>query len=123
VAREAANSLSNPDATNLRWRRPPVRVKAKREVEDGRNKARFVNLLGSPGEEHRLQLTSGGKPSLSKQRKRARGLHSREGHNNFWFRSRSGAKSVLQTPYNLCPYGSAATRSGDAALGMQSDLL
>jgi hypothetical protein len=74
VAREAANSLNNP--INLHPRRPALQVRVKREAEDERNKARFVNLWRSPGGEHRLQVTKEGKQSRSKERKRARGLHS-----------------------------------------------
>ena len=47
VAREPANNLSNPHAINLQPCRPAVQVRVKREAEDERNKARFVNLSGS----------------------------------------------------------------------------
>jgi hypothetical protein len=79
VAREAGNNLSNQFATNLQPRRPGAQVRMKREVQE-RNKARFVNL-GNPGEVHRLQLSSEGRQSRNKERKRARGPRSQD-HNS-----------------------------------------
>jgi hypothetical protein len=71
-----------------------VQVKVKRQAEDESNKARFVNLLGSPREEHRLQVTSGGKQGQSKERKRARGLHSQDHNKTLVYYRRLWSKTL-----------------------------
>jgi hypothetical protein len=75
---------NNPDSIDLRPHRLPVQVQAKREVEEKEGRVRMVNLAASQ-EADRLRLLqlSAGKRSPSAERKRARGLHRHEDHNNF----------------------------------------
>jgi len=82
VNREAEKNADNPDSIDLRPHRLPVQVQAKREVEEREGKVPMVNLAASPEVERLLQL-SAGKGSRSAERKRARGPHRHEDHNNF----------------------------------------
>jgi hypothetical protein len=81
VNREAQKNSDNPESINLRPHRLPVQVQAKREVEEREGKVPMVNLAASQEAERLLQL-SGDKGSRSAERKRARGLHRHEDHNN-----------------------------------------
>ena len=84
VKREAEKNAGNPDSIDLRPRRLPVQVQAKREVEEKEGRVRMVNLAASQ-EADRLRLLqlSAGKCNLSAERKRVRGPHRHEDHNNF----------------------------------------
>ena len=84
VKREAEKNAGNPDSIDLRPRRLPVQVQAKREVEEKEGRVRMVNLVVSQ-EADRLRLLqlSAGKCNLSAERKRVRGPHRHEDHNNF----------------------------------------
>jgi hypothetical protein len=82
VNREAEKSVDNLASIDLRPRRLPVLLRAKREVEERAGKVPTVNLAGSQGAERQLRLSKGrGRGSQSAERKRKRGLH-RQGHNN-----------------------------------------
>ena len=59
-----------------------MQVQATREVEEREGRVRMVNLAVSQKLERLLQL-SAGKGSRSAERKRARGHHRHEDHNNF----------------------------------------
>jgi hypothetical protein len=82
VKHEAEKNADNPESINLRPHRLPVQVQAKREVEEREGRVRRVNLAVSQELERLLQL-SAGKGSRSAERKRARGPHRHEDHNNF----------------------------------------
>ena len=82
VNREAEKNAYNPESINLRPHRLPVQVQVKREVEEREGRVPMVNLAASQEAQHLLQL-SAGKGSRSAERKRARGPHRHEDHNNF----------------------------------------
>jgi hypothetical protein len=82
VNREAEKNADNPESINLRPHRLPVQVQAKRDVEEREVRVRMVNLAVSQELERLLQL-SAGKGSRSAERKRARGHHRHEDHNDF----------------------------------------
>jgi len=76
--REAEKSVGNLALINLQPRRPPRRVRAKREADEREGKGPMVNLPASQEAERQLRLSKGrGNP----QRKKERGLR-RRGHNN-----------------------------------------
>ncbi len=79
---EAEKNADNPESIDLRPHRLPVQVQAKREVEKREGRVPMVNLAASQEAERLLQL-SAGKGSRSAERKRARGPHRHEDHNNF----------------------------------------
>jgi hypothetical protein len=79
---EAEKNAVNLESIDLRPHRLPVQVRAKREVEEREGKVPMVNLAASQKAE-RLLRPSTGKGSRSAERKRARGPHRREDHNNF----------------------------------------
>ena len=79
VNREAQKNADNPESIDLRPHRLPVEAQAKREVEQG--KAPMGNLVANQEPERLLQLSTG-KGSRSAERKRARGPHRHEDHNN-----------------------------------------
>jgi hypothetical protein len=81
VNRGAERNADNPESINLQPHRLSVRVQAKREVEEREGKAPMVNPVASQEAERLLQL-SGDKGSRSGERKRARGPHRHEDHNN-----------------------------------------
>jgi hypothetical protein len=82
VKREADKNADNPESTDLRRHRLPVQVQAKREVQEREGKVPMVNLAANQEPERLLQLSTG-KGSRSAERKRARGPHCHEDHNNF----------------------------------------
>jgi hypothetical protein len=79
--RGAEKNADNPESINLRPHRLPVRVRAKREVEEREGKVPMVNLAASQKPARLLRL-SVGNDSRSVARKRARGLHRHADHNN-----------------------------------------
>jgi hypothetical protein len=81
VNREAEKNADNPASINLRPHRLPVRVQAKREVEERGGRVPMVNLAASQEAERLLQL-SAGKDSRSAARKRARGPHRQDRNNS-----------------------------------------
>jgi hypothetical protein len=81
VNREAEKNADNPGSIKLRPHRLPVRVQAKPEVEEREGKVPMVNLAASQEVERLLRLGAG-KGSRSAERKRARGPHRHEDHNN-----------------------------------------
>jgi hypothetical protein len=84
VNREAEKNADNPESIDLRPHRLPVQVPAKREVEEREGKVPMVNLAASrEADRLRLLQLSAGKGNRSAERKRARGLHRHEDHNNF----------------------------------------
>jgi hypothetical protein len=87
VNREAQKNADNPESIDLRPHRLPVEAQAKREVEQG--KAPMGNLVANQEPERLLQLSTG-KGSRSAERKRARGPHRHEDHNNFLLNYLSG---------------------------------
>lgn len=74
VNRGSEKNADNPESIDLLPHRLPVQVQAKREVP-------MVNLAASQEVERLLQLSTG-KGSRSAERKRARGPHRHEDHNN-----------------------------------------
>jgi hypothetical protein len=81
VNRGSEKNADNPESINLRPQRLPVQVRAKREVEESERKVPMVNLAASQ-EVERLLRPGAGKGSRSAERKRARGPHRHEDHNN-----------------------------------------
>jgi hypothetical protein len=82
VKREAEKHAGNPESTDLRPHRLPVQVQAKHAAQEREGKVRMVNLQANQ-EPERLLLLSAGKRSRSMERKKARGPHRHEDHNNF----------------------------------------
>ena len=82
VDREAEKNADNPESIDLRLHRLPVQAQAKREVEEREGKVPMVNLAASPEVERLLQLSARKGSSRSAERKRARGPHRHEDHNN-----------------------------------------
>ena len=82
VKREADKNADNPESTDLRRHHLPVQVQAKREVQEREGKVPMVNLAANQ-EPERLLLLSAGKCNLNGERKKARGPHRHEDHNNF----------------------------------------
>jgi len=81
VNREGEKSVGNLASRNLQLRRLAVQVRAKPEAEMSEGKVPTVSLAGSQKAEPQLRSSKGrGNP----QRKRARGLHRQEDHNNSW---------------------------------------
>lgn len=80
--REARKSVDNREPTGLQPRRLLVRVRVKREVEEREGRAHMVNLAARQKAERQLRVNRG-KGNQSAERKRARGPHRHEGHNNF----------------------------------------
>jgi len=81
VKREAEKNPANLESIDLRPHRLPVRVQAKREVEEREGRVPMVNLAVSQ-ELERLPQLSAGKGSRTAERKRVRGPHRHEDHNN-----------------------------------------
>jgi hypothetical protein len=81
VNSEAEKNADNPQSTDLRRHRLPVQVQAKREVQEREGWVPLVNLAANQ-EPARLLQPSTGKGSRSAERKRARGPHRHEDHNN-----------------------------------------
>jgi hypothetical protein len=81
VNRGSEKNADNPESINLRPQRLPVQVRAKREVKESERKVPMVNLAASQEVERLLRLGAG-KGSRSAERKRARGPHRHEDHNN-----------------------------------------
>jgi hypothetical protein len=82
VQDKAEKNAGNPESIDLRRHRLPAQVRAKHAAEEREGKVRMVNLQANQ-ELERLLLLSAGKRSLSMERKKARGPHRREDHNNF----------------------------------------
>ena len=83
VNREAQKNADNPESIDLQPHHLPVQVRAKREVQKREGKVPMVNLAASQEGERLLQLSAGKGSSRSAERKRARGPHRHEDHNNF----------------------------------------
>jgi hypothetical protein len=88
--REAQKSVGN--LPNLQPRRLPVRVRAKREADQGEGKGPMVNLPASQKAERQLRLSKG-RGNRSAERKKAKGLHRRGPNNSFNFRGGPGVKN------------------------------
>jgi hypothetical protein len=84
VKDKAGKCVGNPESIDRRPHRLPAQVRAKREVEEREGKVPMVNLAASQ-EADRLRLLqlSADKGSPSAERKRARGPHRHEDHNDF----------------------------------------
>jgi hypothetical protein len=79
---EAEKSKVNRESINLQPRRPPRRVRAKREAEEKRDKGPMVNLAGNQEAERLLQLNAARGNNKNVERRKARGHHP-QGHNKF----------------------------------------
>jgi hypothetical protein len=82
VKGDVNESEANQESIDLQPPRLLVEVRAKREVQKREVKAPTVNLAASQKAERQLAL-SVSRGSRSAERKKARGLHRQEGHNNF----------------------------------------
>jgi hypothetical protein len=124
VEDKAEKNADSPESVDLRRHRLPVQVRAKHAADEREGRVRMVNLPVNQEPERLLPL-SAGKRSRSTERKKERGPHRREDHNNFllitlaapeqkpgpFFRA-SVVGRLCQTPTYCFHFGTKPARTG-----------